>query len=183
MTNAISAPSELSTPRLHLRKPRLEDAGPLFQAYTSDRQVVRFVSWQAHEDPDETLSYLQSCLEEWSCGTGFPYVIEIADADTGPVGVIHAHKKAHQMGIGYVIARPYWGQGYTTEALTALVDWSLGQPQIWRASAFCDAEHGASARVMEKAGMTFEGVLRRYLVFPNISPEPRDCRVYAKVRR
>jgi len=35
---------------------------------------------------------------------------------------------------------------------------------------------------MEKAGMTFEGVLRQYFVHPNISSEPRDCRMYAKVR-
>ena len=30
--------------------------------------------------------------------------------------------------------------------------------------------------------MTFEGILRRYFVHPNISPEPRDCCLYAKVR-
>jgi [ribosomal protein S5]-alanine N-acetyltransferase len=35
---------------------------------------------------------------------------------------------------------------------------------------------------MEKAGMTLEGTLRRWFVHPNISPEPRDCRVYARVR-
>ncbi len=35
---------------------------------------------------------------------------------------------------------------------------------------------------MEKAGMTFEGVLRRYSVHPNRSPEPRDVLLYAKVR-
>ena len=69
-----------------------------------------------------------------------------------------------------------------TEALSALVDWSLDQPQIWQASAFCDMENLASARVMEKSGMAFEGILRRYCVHPNISSEPRDCRMYAKVR-
>jgi RimJ/RimL family protein N-acetyltransferase len=35
---------------------------------------------------------------------------------------------------------------------------------------------------MEKAGFAFEGVLRRWLVFPNLGPEPRDCRMYARVR-
>ena len=39
-----------------------------------------------------------------------------------------------------------WGQVYMTEALTTLLDWSLSQPEIWRASAFCDAENLASAR-------------------------------------
>ena len=35
---------------------------------------------------------------------------------------------------------------------------------------------------MEKAGLTFEGVFRRYAVHPNLSPEPRDCRIYARVK-
>lgn len=69
-----------------------------------------------------------------------------------------------------------------TEALSTVVDWALTQPDVWRASAFCDVEHVASARVMEKAGLTFEGVLRRYFIHPQISPEPRDCKLYAKVR-
>jgi len=35
---------------------------------------------------------------------------------------------------------------------------------------------------MEKIGMECEGVLRRWMVFPNISPEPRDSLMYAWVR-
>ena len=83
---------------------------------------------------------------------------------------------------GYVLARQHWGHGYMTEALSTLVDWALDQPKIWRVSAICDMDNSASAKVMEKAGMVFEGVLRRYFVHPNVSPEPRDCRMYAKVR-
>jgi RimJ/RimL family protein N-acetyltransferase len=37
-------------------------------------------------------------------------------------------------------------------------------------------------RVMEKAGMEYEGILKRWLVNPNISKIPRDCHVYAKVK-
>jgi RimJ/RimL family protein N-acetyltransferase len=46
----------------------------------------------------------------------------------------------------------------------------------------CDVDNIASARVMEKAGLTLEGRLRRWLVHPNISDEPRDCLGYARVR-
>ncbi len=182
MKNGLNAPVEFSTPRLLLRKPRLEDAGQLFHAYASDRDIVRFMSWQAHATEDETLDFIRHCLGEWSNGTGYPYVIETGDEPAGPVGMIHLHKRPHRVEFGYVIARPYWGQGYMTEALSTLVDWSLDQPQIWRASAFCDIDNLASARVMEKAGMIFEGILRRFFVHPNISGEPRDCRMYAKVR-
>jgi len=43
-------------------------------------------------------------------------------------------------------------------------------------------ENLASARVLEKAGMHREGMLRRWSVHPNVSPEPRDCLCYAIVR-
>ena len=68
------------------------------------------------------------------------------------------------------------------EALSYLVNWSMDQPEIFRAWAFCDVENPASARVMEKAGMTREGVLRRWHVCPSIGPEPRNCIVCAKVK-
>ncbi len=182
MNKGLNAPVELSTPRLLLRKPRLEDAGQLFHAYASDRDAVRFLSFQAHVTEDETRDFLRHCLGEWANGTGYPYVIETGAEPAGPVGIIHLHKRPHRVEFGFVIARPFWGQGYMTEALSTLVDWSLDQPQIWRASAFCDIDNLASTRVMEKAGMIFEGILRRFFVHPNISGEPRDCRMYAKVR-
>jgi RimJ/RimL family protein N-acetyltransferase len=46
----------------------------------------------------------------------------------------------------------------------------------------CHAEHAASVRVMEKAGLAREALLRRWHVFPNLGPDPRDCIVCAKVR-
>ena len=69
-----------------------------------------------------------------------------------------------------------------TEALSEVVRWGLGQPAIWRIGDVCDVDNLRSARVMEKAGMTREGVLRRWIAHPNISNEPRDCFVFAKVR-
>jgi [ribosomal protein S5]-alanine N-acetyltransferase len=58
----------------------------------------------------------------------------------------------------------------------------LDRPDIWRLQAFCDLENRASARVLEKAGLTLEGILRRYMVFPNLGDVPRDVYCYAKVR-
>ena len=158
MNNDLNPPVEISTARLRLRKPKLDDAGLLFRAYTSDNDTVRFMTWRAHKVEDETLRFIRECLGEWSNGTGCTYAIEIADEPVGPVGVISLHNHPDHILFGYVIARPYRGLGYMTEALSALVDWSLDQPQIWRASAFCDMENLASARVMEKSD---RGVMKK----------------------
>ncbi|MDJ0945424.1 MAG: GNAT family N-acetyltransferase [Kiloniellales bacterium] len=182
MNQALDVPAELTTPRLLLRMPRLEDAGALFRAYASDERVTPFMTWRRHRSEAETLAFLRSCLDAWSSGTRHSYVIEVGDGLSGPVGVIDLCNRGHRVDFGYVIARSVWGRGYMTEALSKLLDWSLDQPQVWRASAFCDVDNGASARVMEKAGMVFEGILRRYSIHPNLSDEPRDCRLFAKVR-
>ena len=41
-----------------------------------------------------------------------------------------------------------------------------------------DVENTALARVLEKVGMAREGILRRYIIHPNISSEPRNCFMY-----
>lgn len=83
---------------------------------------------------------------------------------------------------GYGIARQYWGNGYTTEAVKVIIGWALKQPNIYRVWAICDVENLASARVLEKAGLQKEGILRRFANHPNISDEPRDCYCYSIVK-
>jgi RimJ/RimL family protein N-acetyltransferase len=83
---------------------------------------------------------------------------------------------------GYCLARDAWGQGFATEAASAFVAAAIDQPSTWRLQAFCDLENTRSARVLQKSGSMLEGILRRYMVFPNLGPAPRDVYCYAKVR-
>jgi [ribosomal protein S5]-alanine N-acetyltransferase len=108
-------------------------------------------------------------------------LIEARDG-TGAIGMIGVTPDEHRATIGYVIARRSWGHGLATEAahevMRALLE-VAGFERVW---AVCDVENGASARVLEKIGMRFEGVLARWMIHPNRSAEPRDCRSYAIVR-
>ena len=70
-----------------------------------------------------------------------------------------------------------------TEAVKALVTWALQRPEIYRVWAVCDIDNKASARVMEKAGMQREGILRRWSIHPNVSNEPRDSYCYAILKQ
>jgi len=55
-------------------------------------------------------------------------------------------------------------------------------PEIYRVWAVCDVANTALVRVLEKVGMDREGILRRWIIHPNVSDEPRDCFVYSKIR-
>jgi RimJ/RimL family protein N-acetyltransferase len=102
--------------------------------------------------------------------------------DDRVIGMIGCRVREHAADIGYVLSRDYWNRGYTTEAAKTVVDWASNLEFIYRVWAVCDLENEASARVLEKVGMQREGILRRYIVHPNVSPEPRDCFVYSKIR-
>ena len=69
-----------------------------------------------------------------------------------------------------------------TEAVRAVVSWAISEREVYRVWAVCDVENPASARVMEKAGMQEEGILRRWTMHPNSSDEPRDCYCYAMTK-
>ena len=182
MTTSLDAPEEMTTARLLLRRPRLEDAPVLFASYTADPEVVRYVTWKAHERAADTRSFLEHCQSEWERGRSYPYAICRKTVPDLPFGMIHLRRRDAEVEFGYVLAKAEWNKGIMSEALTALADWALTQPGIARVAAFCDVENAGSARVMEKAGLVFEKEMLGYQVLPNRALEPRDCRLYAKIR-
>jgi RimJ/RimL family protein N-acetyltransferase len=89
------------------------------------------------------------------------------------------HLSTHQL--PELIARTldsFWrgirGVRLMTVAHQAVAHHVLQQPEIYRIGAVCDGDNIASARVLEKAGMQREGMLRRFIRHPNVSEQPRD---------
>jgi lincosamide nucleotidyltransferase A/C/D/E len=97
-------------------------------------------------------------------------------------GVIELRLDGHRAEVGYVPARAAWGNGYMTEAVQTLVRIVFDELLVSRVWASCDLDNGASMRVLDKAGLLREGVLRSYAVHANLSEEPRDVYVYARTR-
>jgi RimJ/RimL family protein N-acetyltransferase len=63
--------------------------------------------------------------------------------------------------IGYWLGEPFWGRGIATKAVRALADWVFATTPLVRLYAHVFDWNPASARVLEKAGFTFEGRMRR----------------------
>jgi len=177
----IIPPDTLETPRLILRLPVLKDVDNIFQKYAQDDEVTRYLVWKPHKDIAVTREFLQRCVECWKAGTAFPWVVTRKN-DHELIGMIELRIDHFRADLGYGLAREYWGNGYATEMTRRACEWCLGQESIYRVWATCDVENTASARVLEKAGMQKEGILRRYILHPNISAEPRDCYCYSIVK-
>lgn len=177
----MRAPKHIETGRLVLRAPALTDATAIFNSYARDAEAVRYLTWQPHESIQETEGFLSDCIAAWDGDARFPYIITLRESGE-VIGMIELRIDGYKADVGYVLSRPHWGKGMATEALRALVDWALRQELIYRVWALCDVDNAASARVLEKVGMQREGVLRRQIIHPNVSREPRDCYCYAAVK-
>jgi len=178
----VNPPATLDTPRLRLRAPVVEDAAAIFDAYTQDAQVARYTTWSPHRSLDETRGFLEHhCLAGRKAGTVFSWLITISEGGAA-AGMIDFRLAACRAEVGYVLAHRYWGRGLMTEAAGAVVEWVIAQPEIHRVWATVDLENVASQRVLEKVGMVREGVLRRWLVAPNLGPVPRDVWSFSRIK-
>jgi RimJ/RimL family protein N-acetyltransferase len=172
-------PDALDTPRLTFRPLARADAQAIFDTYAQDPLVSQFLTWRPHASVAATEAFIAST--EGASATRNYVLIERAGGSLVGSFELRRHSPS-RVGYGYLLARPFWGRGLMTEALSAAADWALGQPGVWRIGDVCDVENLASARVMEKAGFVREGLLRRWAVHPNLGEAPRDCFSYARVR-
>ncbi len=79
----------------------------------------------------------------------------------GAIG-LDFNQEHHRAEMGYWIGKPYWSQGYCTEAAEMLLRYGFSQLGLNRITAHHFASNAASGRVMRKIGMTHEGCLRQH---------------------
>jgi [ribosomal protein S5]-alanine N-acetyltransferase len=153
---------EMETERLTLRKFSPDDLKVMFEI-TSDAEVARYMNWQAHESIEKTSEILGDIRKGYETGDSFRWAIALKASNRfiGYMNVkpVFLHNRVN---VGYWIGRPYWGRGYMTEALVATIRLCFEKLGVNRIEAEYFKENIASGRVMEKAGMAFEGLLRQY---------------------
>lgn len=174
-TNA-GAPETLSTDRLLLRLPRLPDATAIFE-YASDPTVVQYMNYPPRTNLEDLVEHLKTHRDRWEADN-FSWVLTVKPEDKA-IGTISCSIEEDRAEFGYLLNRSHWGQGYATEASSAIVSWAMARNDISRVWATCDPENLASVRVLEKCGLTRESLLPNYQVRPNISDVPRDALLYA----
>jgi RimJ/RimL family protein N-acetyltransferase len=86
-------------------------------------------------------------------GAGFQPCFVVRKEDDVVVGETGCSRSGSTARVGYSIVEPCQGRGYATDALRALLAWLRADPRVERITAETLVGHGASRRVMEKAGM------------------------------
>ena len=166
------------TGRLVLRDFRSEDA-PAVHVYGSDPEVVRYLPWGPNTEA-ESQAFLKRMLadqaEEPRTKFELPVTLKASGELSGSCGVRIRSVNRREAVMGYVYRRDVWGNGYATEAARVLVAFGFEQLGMHRIYATCDVNNVASARVLEKAGMQREGLLRQDML---LRGRWRDSYLYA----
>ncbi len=155
-------PVRLETPRLVLR----EFAGDDWRAvheYASDPEVVKYMEWGPNTEAQSRDHYDRVSAEREAVPR-LQYSLAVTLRENGALiggcrlGI--GSEDDRRADLGYVFNRKHWGNGYATEAVRALLRFGFETLKMHRIWATCHAANAASARVLEKAGLRYEGRLR-----------------------
>ena len=154
----------LRIPRLHLRPVTLEDA-PDVQRLAGDRAVADTTLSIPHPYPDgAAAAWIEKHAEGFAAGRQANFAITLREESSlvGANGLV-IEAGFGRAELGYWVGRPYWGQGYATEAAGEVVRYGFDELWLGRIFATAMTRNPASIRVLEKVGMTREGTLRGHV--------------------
>lgn len=154
----------LETARLVLRFPTQADAAAI-QTIAGDERIAATTLNMPHPYPLQAAQHWISQLARRNGETHYTFVLcqKTDDVVVGAMGLrLNAdHDRAE---VGYWVGVPHWRQGYATEALREVVRFGFAELGLHRIYGQYFSDNIASRRVMEKAGMSYEGTLRDHIL-------------------
>ncbi len=184
----IDIPERIVTPRLALRSPRPGDGVALNAAVCASIDDLRpWMPWaQTAPTLAESEAYCRRMAARFALREDLTLLIFERQAD-GSEGELIGSSGLHRIDwsvprfeIGYWCRTGYGGRGFVAEAARALNRMAFDSLGARRVEIRMDSHNERSVRVAERAGFTFEGVLRSDAIAPDGTP--RDTRIYARVR-
>ena len=160
------SPVSLTTARLIIRDFCENDFVGVHE-YARDPETVKFMNWGPNT-PKETRNFIDLAVSQQGVEPRVNYHFVIAlhgnEKIIGGCGIHFRNSFFDQAEVGYGFNKKYWGQGYATESLGALLKFGFEILGAKRIKATCDTRNLASARVMEKNGMQQVEYIKKQLL-------------------
>lgn len=153
----------LETERLRLRKFTMNDVDAMYNNWASDPETSKMLPWDVHKNKDVTNMVVSGWIKEYEDSFAYNWIVELKDTNE-PIGSITGVKvnvRDETIEIGYCYGPKYWGNGYATEALRAVIEYLINEIGFRLVEAKHISGNPASGRVMEKAGMNKDVILRK----------------------
>jgi RimJ/RimL family protein N-acetyltransferase len=142
----------LKTERLTLRAPCRSDVAAIVR-FAGDRRVAQNTARIPHPyGADDAEQFIASANRE-DGGVTFAIVF-----DGALIGICGIDPRQDGLELGYWLGAPYWGHGYATEAVRAVIDHAFGELGLQMLQSGARVSNPASRRVLEKCGFQWTGV-------------------------
>jgi len=167
----------LETERLLLRKVTLDDVEDMYE-YGSNEDLTKYVIWETHKNLSDSKEFIEFVRTQYENKKVSPWGIELKENGKfiGTIDFVSWQPDHHAAEIGYVLSQDYWGKGIATEAANEVIAFGFNHMDLIRIQAKCFVENRGSARVMEKIGMSFEGIRRKGMF---VRGKHRDLNIYS----
>jgi ribosomal-protein-alanine N-acetyltransferase len=145
----------LTTPHLCLRPLKAEDAHTLHRIYRTGNVLEYFPNTEP--PPFEKVErFIDGQQKHWAERGYGNWGIALAGEDQiiGWVGLLYV-PELQETEVGYLLARPFWGMGYATEAARASIRFGFETFKFDHIIALVHPDNLASRRVLEKCGMVY----------------------------
>jgi [ribosomal protein S5]-alanine N-acetyltransferase len=156
----------ITTERLFLDDMTVQDL-PALRQLSRDTRVMRYVLiWL--ENDEQVAGFLQHAVDESQRAEGrMDYVLAVRIPGTGEfAGFVMLEIDPDQTStaeVGCILRTEFWKSGYASEILRALLSFGFETLSLHRVYGKCDELNFASAHVMEKCGLMYEGTLREHI--------------------
>ncbi len=153
--------AEIETPRLRLRRWRAEDADA-YARISADPEVRRYVSPGAPLSRSQARRAIEALERHWD-ERGFGHWAAEDKATgrlAGRVGLLHHPDWPEEpagVEVGWIVDPAFRGRGLATEGARASLRFGFERAGLEHIISIAEPENQASLRVMEKAGLAFEG--------------------------
>ena len=151
----------LKAERVVLRGMLVGDCFDMFE-YAKKPEVTKYLTWSPHPDVEYTKAYLKTLKHHYKMGMFYDWAIVLKDENKmiGTCGFTRFNLPHNSAEIGYVINPLYRGRGIALESARIVMRFGFEELGLNRIEARYMVGNDASRRVMEKLGMTFEGISR-----------------------
>ena len=158
-THETIGPGEIRTGRLTLRAPEAGDVAAITE-FAGDYAIASMTTRMPHPYAEGDARQFVHLVARQDTSRERTFVID--HERHGLVGCIGFHRApAALLELGYWIARPYWGRGFATEAVTAALRWAS---KDWGRRAVASGhfdDNAPSAKVLIKAGFLYTGEVQQ----------------------
>ncbi|HVU36815.1 MAG TPA: GNAT family N-acetyltransferase [Opitutales bacterium] len=150
----------LATARLVLDAFTLNDVQAVVELFGEPEVLDRVFAFDTPYPPykpEHAVAWIAGHLPDFLAHKGVVFAIRLDGRLLGCVS-LDLDRAQDRGRMGYWLGRPFWGQGYATEAVRAVLAYGFQQLALEKVEADHIAGNAASARVMEKAGLMREGL-------------------------